>query len=117
MNVKATLRAASGYPLPVTRALRKLGRDIRDARLRRRIPAAVVAERASISRTTLVKLEGGDPGVSIGITATVLFVLGMAERVGELADIRNDEQGLALAEEQLPKRIRTRKRRDPIEPS
>lgn len=68
-------------------------------------------ERASISRTTLVKLEGGDPGVSIGITATVLFVLGMAERVGDLADIRNDEQGLALAEEQLPKRIRTRKRK------
>ncbi len=71
-----------------------------------------MAERASISRTTLVKLESGDPGVSIGITATVLFVLGMAERIGDLADIRNDRQGLALMEEQLPKRIRTRKRRD-----
>ncbi len=117
MNVKAISPALSSYPLPVTRALRKLGHDIRDARLRRRIPAAVVAERASISRTTLVKLEGGDPGVSIGITATVLFVLGMADRLGDLADIRNDEQGLALVEEQLPKRIRTRKRRDPVGPS
>jgi DNA-binding XRE family transcriptional regulator len=102
-------------PLPVTRALRKLGRDIRAARLRRRIPAAIVAERASISRTTLVKLEAGDPGVSIGIAATVLFVLGLVDRLAELADIRNDEQGLALAEEQLPKRIRSRKRRNPIE--
>jgi transcriptional regulator with XRE-family HTH domain len=98
-------------PLPVRRALRKLGRDIREARLRRRIPAAVVAERASISRTTLCKLEKGDSGVSLGIFATVLFVLGMSDRLVELADIRRDEQGLALDEERLPKRIRPRRRR------
>jgi DNA-binding XRE family transcriptional regulator len=47
--------------------LRKLGRDIRRARQRRRIPVAIAAERASISRTTLVKLEKGDPGVAMGI--------------------------------------------------
>ena len=44
-------------PIPVRRALRKLGQDIRDAKLRRRIPTAVMAERASISRTTLNKIE------------------------------------------------------------
>ena len=44
-------------PIPVKSALRKLGSDIRDARLRRRIPAAVMAQRAFISRTTLVKVE------------------------------------------------------------
>jgi transcriptional regulator with XRE-family HTH domain len=96
--------------LPVQRALRKLGGDIRDARLRRRIPAAVLAERASISRATLHKLEKGERGVSIGIVATVLFALGMVERLAELADIRHDEQGLALDEERLPKRIRSRRR-------
>ena len=100
-------------PFPVRRTLRKLGHDIRDARLRRRIPAAVLAERASISRTTLNKLEKGEPGVSIGIATTVLFVLGLHKRLDELADIRYDEQGLALEEEQLPKRIR-RKRRKPV---
>jgi hypothetical protein len=114
MDVKSSQQRYR-HPLPVTRVLRKLGRDIREARLRRRIPTAIVAERASISRTTLVKLEAGDPGVSIGITATVLFILGLADRLAELADIRNDEQGLALAEEQLPKRIRSRKRRSPAE--
>lgn len=107
MAAKGTERS---LPLPVRRALRKLGRDIRDARLRRRIPAAVVAERASISRTTLVKLEKGDPGVSVGIFSTVLFVLGMGDRLSELADIHRDEQGLALDEERLPKRIRPRRR-------
>ncbi|HET6628458.1 MAG TPA: hypothetical protein VFG91_01660 [Woeseiaceae bacterium] len=98
------------------RALRKLGRDIREARLRRRIPVAILAERASISRTTLFKVEKGDPGVSIGIIGTVLFVLGLGERLGEIADIRNDEQGLALDEERLPKRIRTKRRPTAREP-
>lgn len=38
--------------IPVWRALRKLGHDIRDARRHRRVPASVAAQRASISRTT-----------------------------------------------------------------
>jgi len=99
-------------PLPVKRALRKLGSDIRDARRRRRIPMAIMAERASVSRPTLSRVEKGDPGVSIGIYARVLFVLGLAERLGEVADVRSDEVGLALEEERLPLRIRHRRRRD-----
>lgn len=109
-------RSEHGLPLPVRRALHKLGRDIRQARLRRRIPAAVVAERASISRTTLFKLENGDPGVSVGIIGTVLFVFGMGERLGEIVDIKRDELGLALDEERLPKRIRPKRRRPAGEP-
>ncbi len=93
-------------PVPVARALRKLGRDIRDARLRRRIPAAILAERASVSRTTLVKIEKGDPGVSLGIYATVLFALGMVERLADVADARHDAIGRELEEEHLPKRVR-----------
>ena len=46
----------------------------------------------------------------MGIYAKVLFVLGMVERLGELADIRHDERGLELEEEQLPKRVRRSKR-------
>jgi|SRR4030081_321997 hypothetical protein len=94
------------FPIPVTRALRKLGHDIRDARRRRRIPAEIAAERASISRTTLVKVEKGDPGVAIGSYAIVLFVMGMTDRLAELADPRNDAVGLQLEEENLPQRIR-----------
>ena len=93
-------------PIPVRRALRKLGQDIRDARLRRRIPTAVMAERASMSRTTLNKIEKGDPGVSLRNYANVLFVLGVAERLGDLADVRTDVVGLELEEERLPQRIR-----------
>lgn len=103
-----TPRPPNLLPIPVRRALRKLGHDIRDARRRRRIPAAIAAQRASISRTTLVKIEKGDPGVAIGLYATVLFVLGMAERIADLADSRDDSVGLQLEEERLPQRIRAR---------
>lgn len=98
-------------PIPVRRALRKLGHDIRDARRRRRIPTSVAAQRASISRTTLVKIEKGDPGVAMGLYATVLFVMGMGERIGELADPKSDSVGLQLDEERLPERIRSRRTR------
>jgi len=79
---------------------------MRDARRRRRISTIVMAERASISRTTLNKVEKGDPGVALGNYAQALFVLGMAERLSDLADIRTDALGLELEEERLPQRIR-----------
>jgi len=97
-------------PIPVKRALRKLGEDLRDARRRRRIPVQILAERASISRTSLNKVEKGDPGVSMGIYARVLFVLGLVDRIADLADVRSDALGLALEEADLPQRIRRPRR-------
>src|SRR5262249_27165363 len=96
----------SRLPITVQRALRKLGSDIRDARRRRRIPTAIMAERAGISRTTLYNLEQGEAGVSLGSYATVLFVLGFTEGLAGLADVRRDATGLELDEERLPRRIR-----------
>jgi hypothetical protein len=102
-------RPGGDLPLPVVRALHKLGQDIRDARRRRRIPVAVAAERASISKTTWLKVEKGDPGVLAGTYAKVLFVLGLVEKVAQLANSANDSVGLRLEEEQLPLRIRHKK--------
>jgi DNA-binding XRE family transcriptional regulator len=96
-------------PLPARRALLKLGHDIRDARRKRRIPSAVAAARASVSRMTLLKVEKGDPGVAMGTYATVLFVLGLSERLADVADPAQDTTGLQLDEEHLPQRIRTRR--------
>jgi hypothetical protein len=106
-----TSRSSAVLPVPVRRALHKLGADIRAARLRRRIPVAIAAERASIGRSTLNRVEKGDPSVSLGIYATVLFVLGLVDRIAELADARIDATGLQLEEERLPKRIRSPKPR------
>ena len=107
-------RKRSPLPVPVIRALRKLGQDIRDARRRRRIPAAILAERASISRMTLNKIEKGDAGVYIGNYVAVLFALGLVNRVADLADPTHDTVGRELEEEHLPERIRvTGRRREP----
>jgi transcriptional regulator with XRE-family HTH domain len=100
------MRSTPPLPLPVKRALAKLGQDIRSARLRRRITTAMTAERAFITRTTLRKVERGNPAVSLGIYATVMFVLGLTPRLADLADVRADDVGLQLDEEHLPKRIR-----------
>ena len=97
-------------PIPARRALLKLGHDIRDARRRRRIPSAVAAARASVSRMTLLKVEKGDPGVAIGTYAPVLFVLGLSERLADVADPAQDKTGLRLEEEHLPQRIRTNRK-------
>lgn len=90
-------------PAAVRRALRKLGADIHDARRRRRLPMAVVAERAFTSRSTLQRIEAGDTSVSIGIYASVLQALGLLEGLSQVADISNDSIGQSLASAQLPK--------------
>lgn len=93
-------------PIPVRRALRKLGQDISDSRRRRRIPLDLMAERANLSRSTLGKIEKGDPSVSLGGYATVLFVLGLTDRLSGLADAAYDTLGRLVDDENLPKRIR-----------
>jgi len=89
----------------VRRALRKLGADIHDARRRRKLPMAVVAERAFTSRSTLQRVEAGDTSVSIGIYAAVLQALGLLDGLSQIADIGNDSVGQALASAELPKHV------------
>jgi transcriptional regulator with XRE-family HTH domain len=93
-------------PIPIRRALRKFGQDISDGRRRRRIPVALMAERADLSRETLRKIERGDPSVALGRYAAVLFVLGLTDRLNNLADATYDTVGRMLEEENLPRRIR-----------
>lgn len=90
----------------VRRALRKLGADIHDARRRRRLTMAVIAERAFTSRATLQRIEAGDPGVSIGIYAAVLQALGLLDGLLEVADATRDMVGQSLATAALPQRVR-----------
>jgi len=105
-------KAQAALPQPVKRAIRKFGTDIAMARRRRGIAHALMAERAFISPSTLSRAERGDPGVSLGIYASLLFVLGLTDRLGQLADVAHDPVGQALDEELLPKRIRKPRRKE-----
>ncbi len=104
-------RSLSALPLPVRRALRKLGADIAAARKRRRITMATMAERALTSRQTIARVEKGDATVSMGIYATVLFVLDMHGRLADVVDASADPFVLDLDEERLPERVRRPTRR------
>ncbi len=67
---------------------------------------SLVAQRAGISVKTLSNIEKGDPGVSIGIFASVLYALGFETPLSNLLDQKQDMFGLLLDEERLPKRAR-----------
>lgn len=73
---------------------------------RRRLPMAVVADRAFTSRATLQRVEAGDPSVGMGIYAAVLNALGLLDGLARLADPATDEVGQALTEASLPQRVR-----------
>ena len=61
----------------VQRVLTELGENIKLARLRRGLSSELMAERAGISRATLVNVEKGSPSVAMGIYMSVLNTLGL----------------------------------------
>jgi len=92
--------------LPQTQAiLETMGEQIKMARLRRRITAELVAERAGISRATLWAVEKGSSSVAIGIYAAVLHALNNMD--GDLLLIAKDDAlGRKLQDLDLPIRKR-----------
>jgi len=96
--------------LPKTQTvLETMGEQIKMARLRRKLSAELVAERARISRATLWAVEKGSPSVSIGIYAAVLHALnGMDKDLLLIA--KDDELGRKLQDLELPIRKRAPKK-------
>ena len=89
--------------------LEQMGEQIKLARLRRRLSAELVAERAGISRATLWNVEKGSPSVAIGIYAAVLHALGNMDS-DLLLVARDDELGRTLQDLELPVRRRAPKK-------
>ncbi|HBS87445.1 MAG: transcriptional regulator [Bacteroidetes bacterium GWF2_38_335] len=81
------------------RILKTLGENIRLARLRRKLSADQVSERAGMSRITLWKIENGAPTVAIGNYLQALFILGLENDFALVAN--NDPLGRKLQDAQL----------------
>jgi transcriptional regulator with XRE-family HTH domain len=96
-------------PLPVERAINKLGSDISLARRRRHISQASLAERIGASLSTVRRMEKGDVRVPIHFFARALYVFGEIQALEHLLDTPNDEIGLTLMDEQVPKRVRSKR--------
>ena len=105
---KSSYVSAKILPLPVARALKKLGHDLALARRRRRFTQESMAERLQTSVSTLRRLEKGNSRISVGLVAQALFVLGELEKINGLLDTANDGIGLSLMKEQLPQLIRSK---------
>ena len=91
------------------RLLSQLGERLKLARMRRKLSNAVVAQRAGISRTSLYKVETGDPGATLGTYLRVLAVLGLEGDINALAaddKVGRKLQDLALEPAPSPPRRR-----------
>ena len=90
--------------------LEQMGLQIKYARLRRKISAEIVAERAGISRATLCAIEKGSPSVAMGWYAAVLHALNYMDK-DLLLVAKDDELGRKLQDLDLHVQKRVRKKR------
>lgn len=95
------------------RTLHGVGERLKAARLRRRFSAAMVAQRAGITRSTLYRVERGDPGVAFGNYARVLQVLRLEDDLKQLA--LDDELGRKLQDAAIGTRARAPRRKPVVE--
>ena len=103
--------ALSSLPPEILASLQTLGERLAVARLRRKESQRQWAGRLGVSVPTLIRLEKGDPSVSMGVYASALWLLGLADGLGDLAepgkDIRALESDVRQASRLRARRTRT----------
>lgn len=111
-------QSSTSLPPRLRRRAEALGERLKNARLRRKLASALVAERARVSRTTLSKLENGDPSVSFATVLRLVSIYGLDGDIDRLA--ADDELGRRLQDADLttPRRAPKRPgRHSPVETS
>ena len=97
-------------PAEVEDILRRLGNNLRTARLRRRLRIQDIADRLGTSRFTVANVEKGKPGASGAAYFGVLWALGLLDDADHLADPDRDEEGKTLESARLPTQAPRRRR-------
>jgi transcriptional regulator with XRE-family HTH domain len=88
--------ANATLPPVAKESLRRLGENLAVARMRRKESQRAWAQRIGVSIPTLIRLEQGDPGVSAGIYATALWLMGRVQALPDVADPTTDHGALEL---------------------
>ena len=99
----------SELPLPIARALARLGQGVSLARRRRHLSQQDLASRIGASVSTVRRMEDGHPGTALQHLARALQVFGELGKLESLLDAAQDAIGLALMDEKLPQRVRAPK--------
>ena len=96
---------SKGLPSKLIDNIAELGIRIKIARTRRKLTMEEMSSRMFISRKTLGRLEKGDPGVSLAVFASALWVLGLDDDLRLLADPLKDTFGIFQDRKNQPKRV------------
>jgi len=90
-------------PAAVQEALGRLGRNIRTARLRRKLSREALARRIGLSRYVLADIEKGKATTAIAAYLGALWALGLLRQLHDVADPDHDEEGKILESAGRPK--------------
>ncbi len=96
-------KIAESPPAAVENVLKRLGLNIRTARLRRRLSMKELAERIGVSRYVVADIEKGKPTTAIVAYLGALWALGLLKDMQEVADPDRDEEGKILERARSPK--------------
>lgn len=97
--------SATPTPPSVTRALRRLGEDLATWRRLRQLTAAQVADRAGVSRHTVMRVEHGE-GAALESVLRMARALGVLDALAAALDPYATDVGRLRSEEALPQRVR-----------
>ncbi len=104
MTARNTLSTAPPYA--VEQALKRLGANLRMARLRRNLTIEAVAEKIGTGPRPVSDAEKGKPSTSAAVYIALLWTYDLLEPVSTIADPALDEEGLALSEPRQRARAR-----------
>jgi transcriptional regulator with XRE-family HTH domain len=105
-------KISEALPAAVEEALIRLGRNIRTARLRRKLTREDLAGRIGISRQVLAQIEKGKPTTAVAAYLGALWALGLLNQLRDVADPDRDEEGKTIERVRSPKTAPKRRKID-----
>ncbi|MCK5323303.1 MAG: helix-turn-helix transcriptional regulator [Desulfobulbaceae bacterium] len=108
-------RIQESLPPEAATIISQMGERIKIARKRRAITMEDMASRMFVTRKTLARLENGDPGVSLAVFTSALWVLGLEKDLHEIGVPEHDKVGLYRERLRLPERVRPTESKDDLD--
>ena len=105
-NMVARNSLLSNPPFAVEQALKRLGANLRTARLRRNITIQDVADKIGTGPRAVMDVEKGKPSAAVATYAALLWTFDLLGQLDEIADPHRDVEGTALARSRERSRAR-----------